>query len=814
VTTLLVAAAIVACGTSLQARPDATLQGRLDSGLPPDVRVAIRIDVSATREAVAAAALVADRGVRVAIAVSDPGGTADAAAFALKAALTDLRAGGVEGPLGVVASPARLAALVERDLAAYLDFSASPSTEWRSLAALRGRAPGLRIWVAVRADAAMSADSLVRLDVPDADAILITAETADRAIELGSLADRLTELLAPRADVTEQVTVVGARRLTADEIVARHQAHAVRQRRAVETLIATGRLSLTFEAPGFAAPVVVESETVLFQGRATTELQQRRIRVNGLEFSAGGVPRLPIIEPERVAAPPLQIELTRAYAYTLERGDVWHDPSGSSAIDCYVISFEPRDDARPLFRGRAWIAADSFALVRLEAAQTNLRGPITSSEQIDEYAPLQPASGPRPPASDLWLLVRSDVRQLYQGAGHRTPIRRVLTIERNDINPPDFDARRAAAHASDAVMLRDTAAGYRYLQKEAGGQGSEAGRRVVADRATRVRTIAGGVLIDPNISRPLPFAGLNYADFDFLRTGAQVNVFFGGSYGQFAWSVPSLRNTRWTLTGRGFGVLAQYNDRAFEQGIERYAENIRQRPAHAAVALVRPLLPRVTFRVGYELDYTHFARADTTAADFAVPAAQLAHAVRVELEAQRFGWTASAWWNPARRAGWRPWGRAAGAAYTPAHRDFQRWGAGVSRPFLLSRSVIARIETAWMDGRDLDRFSRYAFGTFDNRLRGYPSASVRYDRGAVARSAIVWQAASRLRLDGFLDAAVARDPGIGRRARGYTGVGAAVEAPAPLGTLVGVEWGYGAQGRNTDGSRGTHVVRVTAFKIF
>ena len=40
-------------------------------------------------------------------------------------------------------------------------------------------------------------------------------------------------------------------------------------------------------------------------------------------------------------------------------------------------------------------------------------------------------------------------------------------------------------------------------------------------------------------------------------------------------------------------------------------------------------------------------------------------------------------------------------------------------------------------GSDLDRFSRYALGTFDNRLRGYPSALIRYDRGAVLRTVAI-----------------------------------------------------------------------------
>ena len=95
----------------------------------------------------------------------------------------------------------------------------------------------------------------------------------------------------------------------------------------------------------------------------------------------------------------------------------------------------------------------------------------------------------------------------------------------------------------NAVMLRDTADGYRYLEKRrdaATPAGGAAAVRTVAGRAQRVRTIAFGVLIDPNISVPLPFAGLSYVDFNLLGTGAQFNGFFGGSYGQVAFSAPSL----------------------------------------------------------------------------------------------------------------------------------------------------------------------------------------------------------------------------------------------------------------------------------
>ena len=210
-----------------------------------------------------------------------------------------------------------------------------------------------------------------------------------------------------------------------------------------------------------------------------------------------------------------------------------------SATRLLLVAFERvlRANKARRFRGQAWIAADSFAMLKVSAAQTALRGPIVASEQVDEFRQAQPG---------IWLLARSDVRQMYEGAAHRTPIHRVLAIASSEINAPDFLSRRQHAYGSGSVMLRDTPEGYRYLRKPAPGQDTPA----LAGRADRVRALTAGVIIDPNISVPLPFAGVSYVDFNFLGTGTQVNAFFGGTYGQFAFSVPALGGSRWQLAGR------------------------------------------------------------------------------------------------------------------------------------------------------------------------------------------------------------------------------------------------------------------------
>ena len=369
-------------------------------------------------------------------------------------------------------------------------------------------------------------------------------------------------------------------------------------------------------------------------------------------------------------------------------------------------------------------------------------------------------------------------------------------------------------------MLRETPEGFRYLKRTGKGDdspkrpGEVSTVRVAAGKAQRVRTIAAGVLVDPNIDHPLPFAGLSYLDFDFLRTGAQVNAFFGGAFAQLAFAVPSLGGTRLQLHGAGFATVAEYNDRSFKNGVEIYDEDVRQRPARFALGLLHPLGPRWRARVDYELAYTRYRRAGFADPAFSPPASTPVHGVRLALEAQEGPWSAAFWWGAARRQRWPAWGMPGNAEFRPGAIGFQRYGAELARSFVVSPRVVGRAELAWMAGRDLDRFSRFSFDGFDNRLRGYPGAGLRYDRGAVLRTAASWNAWRRLRLDGFLDGAFVRDPGFGSSEKGYAGAGAGLETALPKGLLVAVEWGYGFQARDRDGNKGAHVFRATAYKIF
>lgn len=832
------------------------------------VRLAVRVEPGADNRWASAVADLRRRGALVSVHVigsgaddvvlrtpldalifEPPDSDADRVAFDLKRALALARGSGSAAQLIVAASRAQADALRARGIEPYVDriippavaIAApsnllSPADTEMVLRLLPSEAEAARAIVAAAAAAAdwfppglvavperplRCGDRLISafLNPQTLDLVATTRDcaaaspvTADVA---GVTAERLdlggVTALRVRAGTgdrfAEGVMVGGSRALTADEIVARHQAAAARQASTIRSDLATGTLTLTFEAPGFVAPVTVTSKTTIFRDATTVDVQQSDIRVNGVGFTPrDGVPRLPILEPERVAAVPLTITLTSVYRYTLAGRET------ADGHSCYVIAFSPGQAGGSLFAGRAWIDERTFGMVRVAAAQTGLRGAIVASEQTDTFAP---------DAEGRWLLARSDIRQTYEGASVRTPIHRLLELARHEINAADFAARRGAAYASPDVILRDTPGGFRYLKRTEGrkptagsGEPASAVERVIASPVTRIRTFAAGVIVDPNISVPLPFAGLSYVDFDLLHTGTQFSGFFGGSYGQLAFSAPSVAGSRWQIAGRAFGIATAYNDRAFENGREIYARDIRQQPAQAAVWALRPVGSRAALRFEYDWDYNRFDRAPETDPAFVVPVSQRAHGLRAGIDLQRAGWQMSLWASHTMRVGWRRWGVPGSADHDAPKPSFDRAGASVARTAALSPRATARVEAAFTTGRDMDRFSRIAFGAFDNRLHGYPSALIRYDRGGVLRSSLSLAVAKAIRLDAFADTAAVHDPAFGRRLRSYTGFGAAFECPAPFGTLAAVEWGYGVQGVNTNGRNGTHVVRVTAYKVF
>ena len=384
--------------------------------------------------------------LRLAAAGAEPGVILDPIAgasgdFEMRTAITSLRSASPPFPIAIDVERLRAAGVDPVRVAPYADATVSGGAvggPWRRLADLE------RPSVATLAAASLTAG---------AERFVVHIRDVDPAV-LRAFAD----LKLPGTEVRER------RALTAAEIVARHQAQQRQQSGRIDTSIAEGTTTLMFEVPGMTAPVVITAATIVYRNGGAVEIEQRNIRVNGAAIGGGSAdrrPQLPLLEPEQAATAPLTISLNDAYHYG-RRPD---DSSGAVSVE-----FRPLVPERALPSGTAWFDPRTFALRRIERRQTGLPAPIVASEQVEELTEYQSAEGP------VWLPWRTRIYDVYEAAGHRTPVQRQLIVDRYLLNPPDFSERLAAAHASENVMLRQTPNGLRYLVRRADGD-----RAILAD---------------------------------------------------------------------------------------------------------------------------------------------------------------------------------------------------------------------------------------------------------------------------------------------------------------------------------------------
>ncbi|MGH9330841.1 MAG: hypothetical protein ACRD09_10385, partial [Vicinamibacterales bacterium] len=192
------------------------------AAVPPGARVAIVVSADRAGDSLVPAARLVAAGAGVTVVVEAPEGAGPAAALELKRSLTTLRGSAPDISLGVAGSRSRLSILFDHDLAAYVDVAVITDDDASQIEVAR-QALRVAIWTSATMPANGADADLRVLARAGADAVLVRPDAEAREPWLLATASRLNE--APAADVAESVTVVGARRLSAEEIVARHQAY-------------------------------------------------------------------------------------------------------------------------------------------------------------------------------------------------------------------------------------------------------------------------------------------------------------------------------------------------------------------------------------------------------------------------------------------------------------------------------------------------------------------------------------------------------------------------------------------------------------
>jgi hypothetical protein len=448
--------------------------------------------------------------------------------------------------------------------------------------------------------------------------------------------------------------------------------------------------------------------------------------------------------------------------------------------------------ARSLYRGTVWIDREVSARLRTRAVQLGLSGEVISNEETLHYSAVDAAGQPVPwSAAAIVLPLRVVSQQLLSVVNATTLVERETLLSDVAVNAPDFAERRAAVAASAVTMVRDTERGLRYLVHQEG-----AGERVVKEGFdTSKWFLVGGVFHDDALDFPLPLGGINYLDLDFRGTGAQLNGFFAGALLTVNLAHPRVAGSRFDAGVDLFAIAVPLADTVYRDGEEVEAEEVEARPASVALKVGRPLGSFTKLSAEYRLSSRDFSRSDETAESFVLPSDHLEHTLRLGGRYARFGYSLGLNAGYSRRSEWEPWGLAGVSDFSPDHEDFLYWGAALDKTWHLGNFRKLGAELAYVDGRDLDRFSKYGFGFFgDTRVHGYQSGRVRAERAYVAHASYGFEIGQLLRLDALADVAWATDEETGLENETLAGLGVAGTFVGPWQTLVNLDLGVPVAG--------------------
>lgn len=618
-------------------------------------------------------------------------------------------------------------------------------------------------------------------------------------VSRGALAVVLTPAERPGGGAKTRVEVGAERGLTAEEIVARERAWDAGQRTLFTSYVAHIKTSLRFRIAEVNETFDLTILGPLFYRRGEpTDWEWDEFYLNGVKWKGKTLPKLPILQPEKVTTLPLDIRLTEDYDYSL------HGETTMSGRRAYHLVFVPKSTTgeKPIYRGSVWIDKETFALLRRDSVQLNLKGETLSNVQTEYYRPV-------PGRPDVFLPLDIRGEQVFSTAGRTTAIERDVKMETVVVDPPDFPGQRAAAYASPAQMIRDTERGMRYLVPDR----ERPGERVVEEKISKKSTFGLlGAFYDDSLDYPLPLLGIQHFNFDLWGKGKQLSLFFGGALLTANYTDPSLAGSRFDLGADLFAVAFAFGDVSYRSGEEVPSEKIKHLPAVFQVNVGHPIGPYLKASLGVFSKWDNFQRDKDTGPAFVTPVDTFTDGAELKLVANISGFNAVASGSVYRRRKWEPWGDPATSEYDPDQQHYRKYSLSISKDRYFSGFRKLHLGVGYLGGHDLDRFSKYEFGSFSgNPVRGYKSGSLRTQSALVANVSYGLNIEDIIRFEGFYDQAVLNDRRSGFDNTYFSGAGLLASVNGPWSnSLLRAEIGTPVV---SHGIRG-FVVNVLLLKLF
>ncbi len=596
--------------------------------------------------------------------------------------------------------------------------------------------------------------------------------------------------------------VSGDRQIPVEEILRRLQAFEDDQARRIDHYQARRTLHLRFQS-------LEGSFEATYSGEFFNRLEGgfdwvwEDFSVGGVRWRSKKLPKVPLIQPEKVASLPAEIRLLKDYDYRL-RGEASID-----GRDCWVIDFKPVAPAsgRSLYRGTVWVDREVFARVRTRATQIGLEGSVLSNEETWIFRPVDAAGQPAPWSRESFVLpLKTSGQQTLSLLSSTLPVEVETVLEDVVINGADFESNRNAALSSEATMLRDTNEGLRYLRKNKNGE-----RFVETELDSDRLFLVGGVLWDESLDYPLPLAGINYLNLDLKDTGAQVDVFFAGAFLAGGIADPQLFGSRFNGGINVNGLFVKGTDELYRQGEVVPEEAVRRRAASVGLFVGRALAKFLSFELTYRLRSEDYSRADDTAAGFVLPQDTLTHSLRANVLYNRSGYRLGLYADTNSRADWAFWGLPGNDEFHPDQKDYLRWRANFAKTWWLPKFRKITLTLEHLDGEDLDRFSGYDFGLLgDATIAGYPSGLVRAESADGLHLTAGVNYLDLIRFEFKADAVWASNRMTGLDNELLSGIGAGGTITLPWQLIMNFEAGYALTGPG----KGDVAIRVFFLRLF
>lgn len=590
--------------------------------------------------------------------------------------------------------------------------------------------------------------------------------------------------------VSEEVTVSDIRQIPVGEILRRLQAFEDAQKRRIEHYQAVNTTHLRFQlGTGAQSAEATFQGDFFFRPDGGFDWAWNEFYFNGVKWRHSRIPEIPLIQPEKATALPVEITFTKEYRYSL-RGTAEVD-----GRDCWVVDFEPAaavETGTSLYQGTVWVDREIFARVRTRAVQLGLEGEVLSNEETVTFSPIDAAGQPAPWNEESFFLpLNVKGQQIWSILNATTVVEREINLTQVAINASDFEERRQVKLESDVTMVRDTEAGLRYLVVD-----EESGERVVQEELDPFRRfLVGGVFYDESQDYPIPLAGMNWLWFDFKDRGIQANVFFAGALANVAITDPSFLDSKWDAGLDAFGLAVPGTDTLYRSGDEIVEEDVEFIRPNLDFKLGRPIGNFTKLELEYELAYVNFGRGDDTAGDFEIPSDHLAHGLTLTGRYSRAGYRFRLAGSRHLRGEWEPWGFTGNPDFEADKDEFTRWNVGLGKTWHLPGFLKFGAEVEYVDGSNLDRFSKYEFGAFSNvRVHGYQSDKVRAEKALATHLTYGFDIGSVLRLDLVGDAAWATDEASGLDQELLAGLGVVGTLVGPWQTVINVDLGAAVAG--------------------